>query len=226
MREFWGYYDNGTYRVGCNGATIYVYNQSNKELCKFKDIKHVYAGAFQPHTNIFIAKSTEGSLAVYDLEKCALQKKIVITQIGAQDEGFAFSPDGKLFYNIEKPFQSTRTQLTIYNTSDYAVSRTLFADETQMHLDFLEFNEDTEIGYILGFMRDENGIFDYGFIAQFSNDIISGIKKLRDEENYDYIHAYKSWEQSGYTKGKLEWSLIKDYSEKPHVSLARTYEQL
>ena len=225
MRKFWGYYDNGIYRVGCNGATIYVYDQNDRELCRFKDIKYAYAGAFQPRTSIFVAKSTEGSLAVYDLEKCALKKKIVITRIGAQDEGFAFSPDGKLFYNIEKPFQSTRTQLTIYNTSDYSVSRILFADVTQMHLEYMELDKNNGIGYVFGFIRDESGIFDYGFIAQFSEDRISGIKKLH-RENYHYIHAYKSWEQSGYTEKTLEWSSIKKYSEKPHISLAKTYRQL
>lgn len=26
MKNFWGFYDNGTYRVGCNGATVYIYD--------------------------------------------------------------------------------------------------------------------------------------------------------------------------------------------------------
>ena len=97
MRKFWGFYDNGTYRVGCSGATIYLYDQSDRELCKFRDIPYAYTGAFQPHTNRFAAKSTDGSLAFYDLDGRALLKKITITHIGAQDEGFAFSPDGRLF---------------------------------------------------------------------------------------------------------------------------------
>ncbi|MCI9446129.1 MAG: hypothetical protein HFH36_01805 [Lachnospiraceae bacterium] len=48
MRNFWGFYDNGIYRVGCNGATIYVYGQDRKELGRFKDIPYAYCGAFQP----------------------------------------------------------------------------------------------------------------------------------------------------------------------------------
>ena len=75
MRKFWGFYDNGSYRVGCNGGTIYIYDQANKELTKFKDIPYAYDGAFQPNTNLFAAKSTEGSLAVYDLDRLALVKK-------------------------------------------------------------------------------------------------------------------------------------------------------
>lgn len=53
MRKFVGYYDNGTYRVGCNGAAIYVYNQNNQELARFKDIKYAYRGKFLPDSNIF-----------------------------------------------------------------------------------------------------------------------------------------------------------------------------
>lgn len=225
MRKFWGFYDNGTYRVGCNGPSIYVYDQNNRELNRFKDIKHAYVGVFQPGTNIFVAKSAEGSLAIYDLERNMLLKKIVITPNGAQDEGIAFSPDGKQLYNIEKPFRSTRTQLTVYQTSDYTVSNTLFANETRMHLECLEFSKDDEKVYVLGFMRDESGIFEYGFIGQFSEECISKIKKLSREE-YIYIQAYKSWEQSGYTEKKLEWSSIKNYFERPHVSLEQVYRRL
>ena len=101
MKKFWGYYDNGEYRIGCNGSAIYVYDRNNNELIRYKDIPYVYVGAFKPGTNIFIAKSTEGYLAVYDLDQDELKKKIAITRIGAQDEGFAFSPDGVFFYNIE-----------------------------------------------------------------------------------------------------------------------------
>lgn len=86
MRNFWGFYDNGTYHVGCSGATLYVYDQNNKELGRFKDIPYVYTGAFQAKSNIFVAKSAEGLLAVYDLDDLKLLKKIVINHCGGQDE--------------------------------------------------------------------------------------------------------------------------------------------
>lgn len=69
MRSFWGFYDNGIYRVGCNGGTVYVYDQDNKELAKFKDLKYAYEGAIRPGANIFVLKSGEGPLAVYDLNR-------------------------------------------------------------------------------------------------------------------------------------------------------------
>ena len=37
MRRFWGFYDNGKYKVGCNGATMYLYDTDNHERAKFKD---------------------------------------------------------------------------------------------------------------------------------------------------------------------------------------------
>lgn len=209
MRNFWGFYDNGTYRVGCNGATVYVYDQNNKELGKFKDIKYAYVGAFKPDTNVFVAKSTEGSLAVYDLDKMELRKKIVITRIGAQDEGFAFSPNGAFFYNIEKPITSTATQLTIYRTTDYEIVNVLFSDNQVMALKSLEFDEFSEDCYMLGFMRNAEGVFDYGFVCKLIDKDVSEIRKLSQEE-YTYIEEYKAWEISGRTAKKLEWSSIKD----------------
>lgn len=224
MRKFWGFYDNGTYRVGCSGATIYLYDQSDRELCKFRDIPYAYTGAFQPHTNRFAAKSTDGSLAFYDLDGRALLKKIVITRIGAQDEGFAFSPDGKVFYNIEKPSISTRSQLTLYDTASLTALRTLFAGEERVFLQYLEFGADG-ICYVLGFIRNESGVLDYGFIAQLADDALTGFKPLPDERYY-YLWSYKTWQLSGFTEKKLEWSPIKLYAERPQISLEEAYRQL
>ena len=47
MKKFYGYYDNGNFRVGCSGASVYVYDQNDTELARFKDIKYAYTGAFQ-----------------------------------------------------------------------------------------------------------------------------------------------------------------------------------
>ncbi|MBQ9413894.1 MAG: hypothetical protein IJU16_02065, partial [Clostridia bacterium] len=143
MRQFWGFYDNGTYRVGCNGRTVYVYDQHDRELAQFRDFPYVYAGAFQPHTNRFVAKSKAGLLGVYDLDRLTLIKKIVITHIGTQDGGFAFTPDGAYFYNIEMPKDTWETQLTIYRTSDFEIEKILFQDDT-LALNTIEFGEQTK----------------------------------------------------------------------------------
>lgn len=223
MRDCWGFYDNGVYRVGCNGATIYVYAQDGKELGRFKDIPYAYCGAFQPGTDIFIAKSTEGLLAIYDFGGMQLQKKIVITRIGAQDGGFAFSPDGKYFYNIECPIQSTSTQLAIYRTADYEVEQILFKENTDMVLMDIEFDKPTSEGHVLGFMRGKSGVMEYGFIGKFTGNDVSDIRKIGNEE-YEYVRAYKDWERMGYTQKALAWNSIKRYPAKPHVSLKRMWE--
>lgn len=53
------------------------------------------------------------SLGFYDLDTLSLRKKITVTKIGGQDEGFGFSPDGRFFYNIESPTCFVRTQLSV-----------------------------------------------------------------------------------------------------------------
>ncbi len=180
MRKFWGFYDNGKYQVGCNGGTIYVYDKNGAELAKFKDIKYAYSGVFKPNTNIFVAKSTEGKLAVYDLEELKLMKKITVTTIGAQDEGFAFSYSGDLFYNIEKPDHSTATQLTVYDGSDFTKIDSYFADDRKMILDHIEVYPD-EI-YLLGFIRGGDSVFDYGFVSKYADGKITGLKEIKSAE--------------------------------------------
>ena len=94
-------------------------------------------------------KSTEGFLGFYDLDSLTLIKKITVTRAGAQDEGFAFTPDGRYFYNIEKPVNSCQTQLSIYDAVSFERMNTLFTNEKKMVLDNLEFDKETGVGISL-----------------------------------------------------------------------------
>lgn len=208
MRKFWGFYKNESYSVGCNGATVYIYDSNGKELAKFKDFPYAYTAAFKPNTNIVAVKSTVGFLGFYDLDSLSLIKKITVTRIGAQDEGFAFTPDGRHFYNIEKPVHSYRTQLGIYDAESFEKVSTLFANERKMVLNNLEFDNETGIGYVLGFMRgDADGVFDYGFVGKLDvkNGSVTDLHAL-DKEQYDYLYWYKSWEKKGFTEKSLKWN--------------------
>ena len=222
MKKFWGYYENEKYRVGCNGATVYIYDSENKELAKFKDVKYAYTAKFLPNTNTIVVKTTEGSLAVYSLDKLKLVKKIIITRIGAQDEGFSFSPDGKFLCNIEKPNKSTQTQLTKYDTRNFEVAEILFENDKNMCLEDIEFDITTGRCYILGFIRDITGVYDYGFVGELVKDHIEDIKKL-DEKTYSYVQAYKSWEKCGFTKKSLEWSRLKDVENIVPITLKEMF---
>lgn len=236
MRKFYGFFDNGKYKVGCNGRTLYVYDQNNIEVARFKGLSCVYRGAFRPATNVFVAKSTVGMLAVYNLDTLSLVKRINITRKGAQDEGFAFSPSGDLFYNIEKPILSTRTQLTVYDGSSFNKIETYFADDDKMFLEYIETYVD-EI-YLSGFMRDDNGIFDYGFTAKYANGELKDIRRIQstdyaiansimpwDKTDYRYLHIYKYWETLGFSENTAkQYECLKQEPEPPKVSIKQIWE--
>lgn len=201
-RQFWGYYDNGTYRVGCNGATIWVFDQNDILLKRFHDIPYAYCGAFQPGTNIFVAKSTAGLLAIYDLEQLKCLKRTRCGFDGGQDEGFDFSTDRELFYNIQKPAEF-RTEIGIYRTKDYHLERSLFFNDDLMVLDEIEFSENGEC-YVLGFMRDsESQVLEYGFVGYLINDEITNKKKM-SWKDFDYYSACFRWKRSGFSDKVLD----------------------
>lgn len=104
MRKFWGFYDNGRCRVGCNGGTVYIYDQANRELAKFQDIPYAYGGAFQPNTNLFVAKSIAGSLAVYDLDRLALVKRLSSPASAPRMRGLPSPPTGRISITLKSPF--------------------------------------------------------------------------------------------------------------------------
>lgn len=229
MRKFWGYYSNGMYRVGCNGGTVYVYDAQEKEIAKFKDFPNTYRAAFMPNRNVIAVKSTAGCIGFYDLDTLTRIKKHVITRMGCQDEGFAFSPDGRFFYNIEKPVSNCETQLGIYETDHFEKINTLFADRKDIVLSHIEFDAESDVCYVLGFMRSQNtGVFHHGFIGilDADNADISGIKEL-EHAQYDYANAYKSWESEGFTEKSLEWnSTLKSLNTITPVSLKSIYNSL
>ncbi len=224
MKKFDGYYKNEQYSVGCTGRAVYIFDSKNKQIAKFEDFRHGYNAAFMPNANIIAVKSIEGSLGFYDLEKLSLIKLYTITKSGAQDEGFAFSPDGEFFYNIEKPITSTDTELAVYETKTFSKIDTLFADDEKMVLDSLEFDAETGVCYVLGFMRNDDGIIDYGFVAVFDreNKSITDIRKL-DYKTYEYLEAYESWERDGFTEKGLESNFI--LSELPEVKKTSLKEE-
>lgn len=229
MKSFWGFYDNGIYRVGCNGATVYIYDSHNKEIAKFKDFPDAYTAEFMPNKNIIAVKSTAGYIGFYDLDKLTLMKKHIITKIGAQDECFSFSPDGRFFYNIEKPISSFETQLGIYETETFDKVNTLFSERKDLSLCQIEFDESSDNCYVLGFMRNETEkTFVHGFIGllNVSDANIADIKILADEQ-YKYAYAYKSWEIYGFTPKSRQWNYkLKNLETITPISLKDIYNSI
>lgn len=223
-KKFWGWCQNDAFIVGCNGATVYIYDKDYNELARFKDIPYAYRAKFLPHTNILLVKSTAGYLAVYDLDTLTLLKKIAAARIGAQDEGFAFTPDGKFFCNIEKPVTSVHTQLTVYRTSDFKVIATLFENNSTVNLKAIEFDSDNRC-YVLGFIRNDEGVFDYGFVGELTAKGIKNVKKL-DAKEFDYLRAFKNWEDFGFTEREKEnLNCLRDKEEFEYIALKDIFER-
>jgi len=165
---------------------------------------------FCPNKNIFVVKSTDGLLAFYSLDTMTLLKKVHFAKnIGAQDEGFCFSPDGRYLFNIEKPVSSLATELIVYETKNSQVKQRLFQGEQKMVLSHIEYDAEEASYYVLGFIRGDNGVKSYGFVSKRLNNKLIGMKRISDKD-FDYIRAYKHLELKGFTDKAIEWSVLKD----------------
>lgn len=206
MRKFWGFYDNGTYKVGCNGATMYLYNSNNYELAKFKDIPYAYQGAFKPESNIFILRSTEGRIAVYDCDEKKLLNKFRFSDVDhSQHDGFCFSADGKYFLNIERIRSCVSTRLSIYETQLFSPVKRLFDDDNSLVLSDIEYNVFENRYYILFFVRDSQGVYKQGYVGELKENQILHRQPL-DSKAYHFLESYKSLQASCFTEKSMEWS--------------------
>ena len=206
MRKFWGLYDNGKYKVGCNGATMYLYDIDNQELAKFKDIPYAYEGAFKPGSNIFLLRSTEGRIAVYDCDERKLMKKFRYSTVDyAQDDGFCFSPDGAYFLNIERVAPGTRTRLSIYETVSFSPVKRLFEGDGDLSLNDIEYRAAGDLYNLLFFVRDAQGIYDQGYVGELREDRIVNMQPIASKV-YNFLRDYKDLQQRNFTEKSMEWS--------------------
>jgi hypothetical protein len=207
MKKFVGFATNGEYSVGCTGQTVYLYDKSNNEIGKFKDIIYAYAPIISPDGKIFVVKSTVGRLAVYSLETFTLIKKFRFSKVdGAQDDGFCFSPDGRFFINIERHQDSLHSAISIYNTSDFSLVNQLLIGEDMM-LDYIEYDEATSSYYVLGFVRGTDGVIKHGFVGKFEDGKITNVTPISENE-YEFYRSYKALETFGFTETKHAWTYI------------------
>ena len=206
MRKFWGFYDNGSFKVGCNGQTMYLYDAENHELAKFKDITYAYCGAFKPNSNMFILRSTEGRIAVYDCDEKKLLKKFRFSDVDySQDDGFCFSPDGKYFLNIERIGSSIHTRLSIYETDTFSPIKRLFENDEQLAMSNIEYNPFDNQYSVLFFMRGNDGVYSQGYVGVLKEDSIIEEQPLSSKA-YNFLQSYKSLQLSGFTEKSMEWS--------------------
>ena len=95
-------------------------------------------------------------------------------------------------------------------------------------LSHIEFDNDTNKDYLLGFMRDNNRVIKHGFIGIFENNKISDIIAI-DKGKYHFYNSFKSLEIHGFTEKSYKWTYYIDQSldeiKSMNISLAKIYKQ-
>lgn len=202
MKKFWSYVSNGSYSVGCTGQTVYVYDKNENEIAKFKSIPYSYTPMISPDGKIFVVKTTTGRMSVYSLETMSLIRKFRCSKVDCgADDGFCFSPDGKLFYNIEHHTNEIDYRISVYDTADFTkISQ--FVPDSDTLLSHIEYNAELNCYLVLGFRRDQKM---RGFIAEFVDNTLKNIKEI-SEKKYDFYRKYKDLELMGFTEKANEWT--------------------
>lgn len=225
MRKFWGYATNGEFSVGCTGQTVYLYDKDNNEINRFKDIIYAYLPAISPNGKIFVVKSSDGRMAVYSLETFSLVKKFRFSKVNsAQDDGFCFSPDGKLFINIERQKDQIHSAISVYETSDFFLLKRIFVDD-ETKISHIEYDEDTNSYYIFGFSVNKKLDELQGFVAKFEDFQIKNVMPISKNE-YEFYSTYLHLKRSGFAEKSYDWSYIDcNLEELKHMNhtLAKLY---
>jgi hypothetical protein len=148
-------------------------------------------------------------IAVYSLDRLELIKKFRFSKVdGAQDDGFCFSQNGDYFYNIERHIDSLHTRISVYDTDRFELCNQFFSEVDSPVLRYIEYEENTNTYYVIGFKRNYDGIKSINFIAEFNGDKLLNERKLSNEK-FDFITGYKSLELFGFTPKAKEWSSLK-----------------
>ncbi len=208
MPSFWSYIGNGQHNVGCTGQSVYLYDKGGKELARFKGLRYVYQADISPKGDHFVTKSAEGILAVYSINPPVLIKKFRCskTDCGA-DEGFCFSADGSVLYNIEHNIGPFRTEISVYDTADYSLKRRILDYDRSLMLTGIENGKNRDEIFLLGYFRNDEGIADRFFVGKLIGDELRETVSVPYKE-YNFFLWYLELWRFGFTKKKYDWSYM------------------
>jgi len=217
MREFYGVAQNNEFRVGCAGQTVYVYGKSGEEIARLRDVTYAYAAAFSPNGSLLAVRSTTPWLAFYAPPDFRLVREVRMRRPNSQpqDDGFCFSPDGKLFWSLEYQNDLT-THLVSYDTKTFAEAGRFFEGARYV---FSHIEPNAEGGYdLLGFRREPEADDNSHWIARFDDKRIISQTPL-NRSVYQRASTLKKIELCGFTERiHAIWGLTERFSAP--VSLA------
>ena len=209
MRDFYGFYSNGKYKVGLSG-TVWVYDKEDRLIGRFKDTPYSYIGAFVPGTDRFVCHSNECHLVVYDLAEMQRLKKIKTSRFGADDNGgMAFSTDGKRLYCVQAHRKLEGIcRLVVYDTESFEVLGE-YLDEQNLLIHEVEIDSDGTCYLLCSGERDpEKGWFERDFVGIFRDGEI--VEKRAYQESWLDVSIYFCWKRTGFTKKAAEWTVGDD----------------
>ena len=206
MRNYWSLIGNDKYNIGCTGQTVYLFDKHDAEIAKFKDLPYAYASGISPRGDVFVVKTTEGRLAVYSFSPPALIKKFRYSKVdGSQDDNFCFSSDGKEFFNIERQIDSCKTALSIYDTKDFSLKKRILDNDFSRVLTGIDLETETETVFLLGFIRNRDGIASEYFVGKLRGDELDDVVSITDRE-HDFYERYLRLKMLGFSDKAYRWS--------------------
>ena len=228
MRSYWSLMGNDRFRIGCTGQTVYLLDQQGAEIAKFKDLPYAYASGISPRGDVFVIKTTEGRLAVYSFSPPALIKKFRYSKVdGSQDDNFCFSSDGTAFFNIERQVDSLKTVLSIYDTKDFSLKKRVLDNDSSRVLTGIELEAETEAIYLLGFIRNGNGVASEYYVEKLNGDELDDILSISKNE-HDFYERYLHLKMLGFSDKAYRWSgfdIALEELKKTDYSLAALWRQ-
>ena len=206
MKQFKGASANGKFFVGCTGHTVYLYDENNQELRRFKDLSLAYNALISPDGKLCVVKSTDRWLAVYSLESMSLKKKFCCSEvIGEQDYGCCFSADGTRFFNVERHGGACQTLVSVYDTADFALLHRI--GESNIMLEHVEYDEEAQTCCVLGYERDTDGIFRHPIVAKVEGDRLAQITPIA-KADYRFYSSYMESKLMGLTETMGDGQLV------------------
>ena len=202
MRNFYGLYTNGKYKVGMSG-TVWVYDMEDNLLGRFTETPYSYVGAFVPGKDVFVSHTNENHLVVYDIANMKMLKKIKTSNCGgSEDTGVVFSSDGKYLYCIQAHWNDwLKSRLVVYDTENFEIEKEFFSNESIIKLKEIEIENDGTCYVLFGERDEKTGVIENNYVGIFQDGKIVEKRILNTKlNNWLDILSYFSWKRSGFTK--------------------------
>lgn len=211
---------NDKYTVVIKRKKIELLRNGEKDVLeimyKYDD---VVCAQFHPNGDYIAIKFSNGKFIICSLAECQITATFGRANHIAQEEGFSYSKDGSLLYDIECPEYDLKKRLNVYRTDTYQKIATLFEYDENVGLSMIATGTDGEV-YVAGGVTKQ-------FIGKLDGLKLVNCYEIKNEKQFNKVESAYYFKRNKSRSETFEqiWNKLDKSDREPFDPLEEIFDE-